>query len=1030
MLATTSCIDNDFVFNGKLGEGETMAKLSFGHNSYEEIKIESRATLNEVAESHIYNLFVFVFDQNGKRVYSEYFDEKNKVNQLPNEVANYWTVENHTSSNLNDTHGEVLMKVPILENGSIHIVANLNADLMNISPDQLLLIETLSDLNELTVTLSQEITSRSYGFLMSGSANNINIADNGNITQNGNNVMVNLDRLDAKVSVKIALGTDSTKIPEGITLKRFIPDSWQVKRLPRGCKIIEKEGSNADHLGFFDTEELFFETADETGFGFSFYVMENKKSASGLTNYHQREERIKKADGSYDTEKGVWKHVDDNATYMIIKGRLQITEQTDPDNIFAMQYLEADVTYYIHLGNFGSSEHGGDYNDFAANRNTHYIYKIAIYGVDNIVVEVEHDRENQSGATGNVYKSREEIFTYDAHYGQRVYCIDAEDVNDSTLTWYVKTPFGEGRPGLEFGTENPNLDYKWAWFKVNPIDNTTGMYSQNNQWYPGDQYQTINELPGDDLWNVNEFVEWLRAEKIKLRTAPDSQKNTASAFQPDKYGRYCIYVTVFVDENYYEAHPLTGEGNTELWKQFVNKPHRIMHILCESLHSKDLESSLTNSIITLRQRSIQSVYNTNKEDLKTAWGCETIDEFIQSQLFYYDNNEEVDVPLSYANSIKLGYLGEPSVHNGLYNSLKMWGITPEITRWDEHFDYERVNDYESNMTNTVTHFIVDNSNKTTLRYSSLMRNRDNNGDGIINEEELRWYVATLPQLYDLFIGQLGIDKEAYLYTSEMEMKPNAPFTEGNYVSASGIAPYEWRLHIIPSTWVNRNGYSRPQVLWAEESFSLSYYQQTADWGNATLYAPLSTRCVRNLGISTPTIYEEGVNGVNYPEELVKVTYNANSDSYIFDFHNLNKKSIRFYTSHELEIEDENNEISKVYYGFETGKPFQLYSGTGGNNKDNYDNLVADLEAGKILCPTGYRVPTVREGALMSLYCSQNWWAKLSGTQYALVSTTYSNGIYGRIANNKSTNSWQFGYKFATLGAGGAYNIVPVRDIKQ
>ena len=99
-------------------------------------------------------------------------------------------------------------------------------------------------------------------------------------------------------------------------------------------------------------------------------------------------------------------------------------------------------------------------------------------------------------------------------------------------------------------------------------------------------------------------------------------------------------------------------------------------------------------------------------------------------------------------------------------------------------------------------------------------------------------------------------------------------------------------------------------------------------------------------------------------------------------------------------------------------------------KDNYDNLVADLEAGKILCPTGYRVPTVREGALMSLYCSQNWWAKLSGTQYALVSTTYSNGIYGRIANNKNTNSWQFGYKFATLGAGGAYNIVPVRDIKQ
>jgi hypothetical protein len=51
----------------------------------------------------------------------------------------------------------------------------------------------------------------------------------------------------------------------------------------------------------------------------------------------------------------------------------------------------------------------------------------------------------------------------------------------------------------------------------------------------------------------------------------------------------------------------------------------------------------------------------------------------------------------------------------------------------------------------------------TLLHSILTRNRDNNGNGVIDAEELRWYITSLEQLYGLYIGELGMDADAKLY---------------------------------------------------------------------------------------------------------------------------------------------------------------------------------------------------------------------------------------------------------------------------
>ena len=198
-LLTVSCVDDDFVVPGGVGDNEVYARIAFGHKNFEKIDITTRATLSEIAESRVENIFVYIFDNTGKRLYSHYYDYSNRVETLPQKVGNYWTVSNRTTTNNSDTRGEVLIKTPELEGGSIYMIVNLNADQLNISSNQLNLIESVSELQALTVTLNQEITSRTGCFLMTGCVKDIDINNKGEISKNGAAVSVPLVRLDAKV---------------------------------------------------------------------------------------------------------------------------------------------------------------------------------------------------------------------------------------------------------------------------------------------------------------------------------------------------------------------------------------------------------------------------------------------------------------------------------------------------------------------------------------------------------------------------------------------------------------------------------------------------------------------------------------------------------------------------------------------------------------------------------------------------------------------------------------------------------------
>ena len=224
----------------------------------------------------------------------------------------------------------------------------------------------------------------------------------------------------------------------------------------------------------------------------------------------------------------------------------------------------------------------------------------------------------------------------------------------------------------------------------------------------------------------------------------------------------------------------------------------------ESKYSPDGESLVINSVLTFRQKSLRTVYNVDHPDLaqdpdqndnyQGLWGLESIMETGRLE--------------TGGSAIANG----DSRSNGRRNTLRcMLGPNYNRTlRW-------------SDVLNTSDHYAMDSDYENAL-YACLMRNRDLNGDNIVQANEIRWYLASVNQLVDIYIGEYALDREAWLYPENPADRDNKTY---------------W--HYTTSTYNNGN----PEVLWSEEGASLGSYGASQS-NNGSLYA---YRCVRNLGIT-------------------------------------------------------------------------------------------------------------------------------------------------------------------------------------
>ena len=330
---------------------------------------------------------------------------------------------------------------------------------------------------------------------------------------------------------------------------------------------------------------------------------------------------------------------------------------------------------------------------------------------------------------------------------------------------------------------------------------------------------------------------------------------------------YVARFTAFVNEYYYLRHPLTGERVTT-WSVFTNKMNREMLIAMSSNVSEDGNSSFSTVYSYISQLSMQTFYNSRTLQMN-GFGIETYNETPH---------------IRFGGSVTTGL----SDTNGRSNQILLLGddddtphkwetfIDPVYNGWLRSIGSDRINHKLPVSVYEGTREESDGDNGEGGAYfACLSRNRDLNGDGVIDENEVRWYLPSINEYIRIGIGSNALSNAAQLYMGDkytMEHKGYAT----SYI-------WDGSLYFTSSNQAGK------RVYWAVErgSYGDDGANYTGNW------AAKPIRCIRSLpstsndyDISTPFvesdpsfIYHKNTNpqSIEFKDRLVANLYRQRVD---------------------------------------------------------------------------------------------------------------------------------------------------------
>lgn len=944
----------------------------------EDNRVETRAAQDESNESRVYNLYVLIFDADGNKHYGQFFDD------------NITFTDGYRK-------GSVAIETTSLNNATVVCIANLTTDGVhtdyNVTETDIQNIQTLNALKAYETTLENEDYERSTQFFMTGygyetdaqgnklesESTSITIPDN--LEQKGIYCILSPRRMDAKVTFNVTL--DRSK---WMTLD-FKPRTWRVINIPKQTPLLQADDPTqhiADTQGddaYFNTTATSFELEERdtqqgsrlTSCGFTFYMPESRLQpkqtidATGLNDkeaYALREKRDAGEDGNYPDkpgqkyENGAFTYAATHAAYVEMIGTLSYTipaGTTDENGIYyPTDYtVNADVTLTVHLGYAGKNP-----NDYRTLRNTHYTYNVSLSGLDNVVVEVTNDEDKREeprpGYEADVIFSSEGVYTMDAHYDRQLITIDRSTVDK--LTWGVQTPFTQGIYNITNYTDLSNTpdpgtvaklyDYKWVKFAINSDYKVPdGQYVK----YPGDKnynggtegegepspyYSPSGKYHSDYADSQTEAARMYDIHGLLKRLKQEYTKGQTTGI---------VAITAFVDEYVYVKHPETGSDILSQWSNYVDAEDRLMYFVNSenSQYSPDGNSSIVEAVKSFRQNPIRTVYNTNK-GLGTAWGTESI------------LNGDRLAPGNVSNS--------SSTSNGRLNTIQcLLGTNYQSPSTD--LRWSKV--LHVNFSNPDEHYMLQSGYQDAL-HATLLRNRDLDGDDIVDYDEIRWYLAAIDQLVDLYIGEPALDSDAHLYPDDAGKLVN-----GHYIYTSS----------------SNNG-GNPWVYWSEECAGLGNYTTNEGTGASDIMGgKFPYRCLRNVGIDI-------TNPATEPTPLIPIVTQAETDgTYLIDCSNLSEKARRtsFEAGSSLGSHDDESPQNRPYAKFRVSagtkeaifpEPICIWGGIIGYSPSWNDKKWGDFQTQTP--SSGYRTPNLRELLIMATRLPDDAWIKKVTSKKGLI----------------------------------------------
>lgn len=723
--------------------------------------------------------------------------------------------------------------------------------------------------------------------LISGVNEGVVFDTNGNITSYGqfngtdkDKVVVKMDRAMARITFNIAQTVEGAK-------GTFVPSSYRVYNIPTESVLTNTNKSNTESDTYINSAPMTIGNVSGGNYTFSFYMPENIPKAKANVSIESYQDRDKwSGDKGSRPENKKWTNAPKNSTFVVISGTYSQSGDTTDKS------YTGNVSYTIHLGDFSNDA----WSNFNVERNCSYTYKMSVKGVDSIVVEAEKDGdEQQPGAEGQIFTYDASTYSYelDAHYEQvflqynlssmarslasglsgedldnaiadkLILVIQSEAMDYTGGIGNVANKRGSIKPYKIYadavrGKSGDEAETAAANAKSDALNDDPANHGQSTP-KKGFDYKWVEFWPqsGTQLAAYPGVSEWSREDLTDFKNdgVYGGTATTESGYLKDVYdvivamgkvvkkiykgegvstynyaedgitvtqsnNGYVARFTAFVNEYYYYCHPLTKAKVTS-WSVITNKIPREMIIAMSSSISQDGNSSYSQIYSYITQASIQTFYNSRVSDIN-GFGIET-----------YNETPHITFGKKGLNGL--------SKTDGRSNQITLiGGLSQNSPNWNAFIESSYNGWTKSVGSDRKTHKLSEAAYKTYsggsgAYYACLSRNRDLNGNGVIDGNEIRWYLPSLNEYIRIGVGSNAISNAAQLYMGDkMDMKKPTP--AGSYNNGYPTE-YIWdgALYYTSSSDAER-------VYWAVERGSSSADGQ--DWGGGSAAKPI--RCIRSL----------------------------------------------------------------------------------------------------------------------------------------------------------------------------------------